>query len=165
MKGCLENMTNILGFKIDPIDQCLLDQYRWLVSTNGYVVANRNKKKLYLHRVIMEAPEGMEVDHINLDKLDNRRNNLRIVTGSQNKMNRLVQKNNRNGLKGITFEAGKWRVRIQANGNRYNIGSYSTQKEATKQYHLAADILHGEFKRSDYSLEKQFKETDEFLGI
>ena len=74
-------------FLIDEADLYIVKPYGWHVSKNGYVVRNNDKKTL--HSIIMQTPKGKVTDHINGDKLDNRRNNLRVVGYSENGYNKI----------------------------------------------------------------------------
>src|SRR4051794_8623449 len=73
---------------VDDEDADKVNQYDWYLSGAGYPHAWMGGKKVMLHRFLLDVPSGFEVDHINRDKLDNRRNNLRIVTHQQNNMNK-----------------------------------------------------------------------------
>ena len=85
-----------------------------------------------MHREILGAEKGQEVDHINRHKLDNRKANLRFVTSSQNKMNTGLQKNNTSGYRGVCWYSpqSKWCVRVAMNGHRYFLGYYKDKDEA-----------------------------------
>lgn len=105
---------------IDKEDYIKNSETRWFVS-NGYCC---NSYGNVFHRLIMNAQIGQIVDHINGNRLDNRRNNLRFVTASQNGQNRKV--------KGITYDKKrkKWNANIVVNGKRYYLGRYQTEEEA-----------------------------------
>ena len=79
-------------FKFSLEDWELVTRHSWCVDPRGYLAATYNKKHTVLHRLIMNAPKGYVTDHINGDKLDNRRENLRICTQHQNTMNNKVSK-------------------------------------------------------------------------
>lgn len=106
-----------------------------------------NKEHVFMHRFIMMAPEGLEVDHINGNRLDNRECNLRIVTPSKNQYNRRMQRNNKTGYKGVSFDRsrGKFMASISANGKQINLGRFKTAEEAARAYNQAALELHGEY--------------------
>lgn len=120
----------------------------WQPRARGYyVMAKIEKKTIYMHRVIMEPPEGMTVDHINHNPLDNRRCNLRLATRSQNQMNHRVQRNNTSGFKGVHLfkRTGKYRAYIMVMGKEKHLGYFVTAEEAHAAYCAAAAELHGEF--------------------
>jgi hypothetical protein len=133
----------------------LLNQYKWSVTINGYVsrVSSQNGKKtrIYLHRLITGASKGAYVDHIDGNKLKNTTSNLRLVTCSQNGMNR-KSGNTISKYKGITFDnsTGKWRTRITKNKKIISAGSYKTELEAAKAYDLKALELFGEYARLNF---------------
>ena len=107
-----------------------LNWWKWRTHSKGYVVrmvgGRKNMHMIYMHRLINKTPKGMETDHVNRDKLDNRRNNLRSVTGTQNKMNTGLWKNNQSGFKGVSLDKtnGKWKVQICVNGENIILGHY-----------------------------------------
>lgn len=103
-----------------------------------------NTKSVFLHRFITDAPKGMVVDHINHDTLDNRDENLRIISHCENLQNRKgAQSDSRTGIRGVGWLKSKnrWRARIKINGKSIFIGSFSdigeaeaAVKEARKKY-------------------------------
>lgn len=104
-----------------------------------------------LHRVLMNAPKGLEVDHRNGDGLDNRRQNLRLATRIQNGFNRRKPKNNTSGYKGVTSAyGGKWEASVSANKIRHHLGVHLTPEDAARAYDRAAKQLHGEFARLNF---------------
>jgi hypothetical protein len=104
---------------------------------------------IYLHRVILPTPEGMQVDHINGDGLDNRRANLRLATPQENSCNRPISRFNMHGTKGITWHKRccKWQAAIGHKGAKIYLGVYRTALEAHYAYIAASERLHGEFGR------------------
>lgn len=105
---------------LDYEDYLSISNERWFVS-NGYCYNSGGQS---LHRKIMNAEKGQVIDHINGNKLDNRKINLRFVTKSQNGQNRKC--------KGITYdkERKKWCANIVVNGKRHYLGRYDTEDEA-----------------------------------
>lgn len=120
---------------VDDEDFEYLSQWKWYFSKNGYAARKQriglrkfNKQKLiYMHRLINKTPEGFQTDHINRDKLDNRKENLRIATSSQNAINTNLYKNNTSGYRGIYWDKirNKWQVSIKANQKKIHLGYYS----------------------------------------
>lgn len=100
-------------------------------ANNGYA---KDSKGNLIHRVIMEAPFGMEVDHINGNSLDNRRSNLRVCTSRENQQNRHYHRSGR--LVGATFHklSGKWQCVMNIDGKPKHIGLYKTEFEAHEAY-------------------------------
>jgi hypothetical protein len=88
-----------------------------------------------MHRVILDAPKGMLVDHINGDGLDNRRANLRFATRSQNQQNLHAPSRSRTGVRGVTIVPRRtkpYRARLHLNGKHISLGYYETLEEASK---------------------------------
>lgn len=111
------------------------------VGKNGYVYyslwTNGRSRPGTLHTLLVKAPKGMHVDHVNGNKLDNRLENLRIVTNSQNQANRHnLNKNNKSGVRGVTAPAhlrrgGKpWLAQIGISGKVIYLGIFATLEEA-----------------------------------
>ena len=107
----------------------------------------KDKKTEYLHRLIMDAPRGIEVGHINGDSLDNRRCNLRLATRAQNACNTRMRSHSTIGLKGVERDGKRYRARITVGGKRLPLGSFDSKEEAYSAYCKAAKELHGEFAR------------------
>lgn len=125
----------------------LMQQY-WHLSSAGYAVCTRwgkEKKLTYLHRLVMDAPKGVEVDHINRDPLDNRRENLRLCSHSQNGANKLPPAS-KSGYKNVykTYET-RWQVKAKVKGKITYFGSYRSLKEAVIKSNEVLIELHGEF--------------------
>lgn len=128
---------------------------RWNAQKCGkrfYVSKNSKNKKIYLHRYIMNCPDGFCIDHINGNSLDNRKLNLRICSFRENSRN--VKKQS---FKGITkTKNGKYQVQIQHNGRHIVIGVFSVESEAARVYDFAAAMLFGEFANFNFSFSKKF---------
>lgn len=102
---------------------------------------------LMLHRVVMDAPSGMCVDHINHDTLDNRKSNLRIVTKQQNQCNVVKREGNSSRFKGVCWNkrAKLWYAYINVYGKRSHLGYYKSEEDAARAYDEASLKLHGEY--------------------
>ena len=129
---------------VDDEDYSDLIKYKWQYN-NGY--AKRGINTIRMARQIMNATPLQEVDHINRNKLDNRRENLRIVTRGQNVRNIFKRKDSPNKFKGIHYikAKNKWIARIQINGKRISSGYFLTEEEAAKRYDELAKKYHKEF--------------------
>lgn len=107
---------------------------------DGYPCISLKGKHTKIHRFVMGAnPDGLETDHINRDKLDNRRENLRFVTGAENRKNRGAY--SKSGKKHIYFDSHSfrkkpWKVSIRADGKTKNIGYYETREQAEQAVYL-----------------------------
>jgi hypothetical protein len=118
---------------VDDEDYEYLSQFKWSYMCRGYAARSpegATHPKILMHRVINNTPADMQTDHINRDRLDNRRSNLRTVTHTENMRNRSIHRNNKSGASGVTWnkQANKWRVRY----SQTFIGQFSTLEEATK---------------------------------
>lgn len=107
------------------------------IHGSGYVRVGLQGRSYAAHRIIYELhygpiPEGYEIDHINHDRIDNRIENLRLVTHQQNNCNRTLQSNNKTGVSGIHWDNRrcKYVVRITVQGHKYHIGYFNTFEEA-----------------------------------
>jgi hypothetical protein len=99
-----------------------------------------------MHREVVDAKPGDIVDHINHDRLDNRRSNLRICTHSQNCANgEGLRSHNSAGYKGVYAVRDKWRAQIRVNGRCHHLGYFVTKREAAIAYNEAAVRLFGPF--------------------
>lgn len=140
---------------VDDEDYDLVNKWKWYCK-RGYAVrsiyVNKKSKKVYLHRFLMNTPEGLSVDHINGNKLDNRKANLRNCTLQQNLCNRPVSKNKDScKFKGVyRHESGKWLALIKKDGKRFHIGLFSEIKDAAKAYDKKAIELQGEFAHPNF---------------
>ncbi len=116
---------------IDADDAALIGALRWNLMKNGYAIASKRAGsrtlKLLMHRLITGNPDGMVVDHINHQRLDNRRVNLRICCGSQNAKN---QRHVPGKTKGVRSIGNTWEARIAVDGHRIHLGCFKSQEEA-----------------------------------
>lgn len=133
---------------VDDNDFEWLSQWKWHYGGRGYAVRTINRsEKIYMHRVVLKNPPGYESDHINMDRLDNRRGNLRICTVKQNQRNRGLMKTNTSGFKGVYFRGKyrykKWAVYIMGKF----LGGFENKLDAAKRYNECVREYHGEFAR------------------
>lgn len=114
-----------------------------------YVARGANQKTIYMHRILKPCIDKEQIDHINRDSLDNRKNNLRICNHSQNQMNRGKQNANTSGYKGVTWDkyAGRWLSSIKLNGKLINLGRFKTKEETALAYNEGAKKYHDEFAK------------------
>jgi hypothetical protein len=121
---------------VDDCDREMLEAMgKWHISSGGYCVRRRPNTRM--HRVIMQPPDNLFVDHINGNKLDNRRENLRIVTNQQNQWNQTR-------AKGYYWNAerNKWQVTIVVNKKNIFLGRFDTEEQARQAYLNAKQELH-----------------------
>lgn len=140
---------------IDDMDADLL-YTTWCISPSGYVYTKKFNKSVYLHRIILSRKLGRQLngrkettDHINGNKCDNRRENIRLATNTQNNWNTRPKKNGRSKYKGVCWHEGKqsWMVFIRNGVKRIYLGIFKKEDEikAAKCYDRAAKEFHGEF--------------------
>lgn len=132
---------------IDDEDAVRLALHTWYKYPScHYVTACINNKTTSIHRFIMGAAEGQSIDHINGNRLDNRKVNLRICSHAANMKNRKPNKNGKSAYKGvIILPNGKYRAKIDSDSKRFELGVYPTERDAVIAYNAASKILHGEF--------------------
>lgn len=151
---------------VDPEDYAWLSQYKWYAhkTTYGTYMAARTYRDetgklifLYMHRAIVAAPEGMVVDHINGDTLDNRRANLRICTRAENNRNMHRFRTRKRAaihsrFKGVYWDkkSKKWMAQIRVNKRNIYLGRYETEQEAAIAYDLAALHYFGDYARPNF---------------
>lgn len=141
----------------DDADWPRIARYRWytISSKSGYYAMTKIKwpdgrrRVIGMHRLLMDDPPGRRVDHISRDTLDNRRQNLRAATDSQNKTNARLYRNNTTGFRGVRRWADPrlkpWYAQVSLHGKRHHLGSFVTMEEAIRAYDAAARALHGEY--------------------
>lgn len=120
--------------KVDDDDYAELSAYKWRYHSQGYACrwdySVRPKRMILMHRQIMNTPKGLETDHINHDKLDNRRTNLRIVSSTINGLNASLAKNNTSGFQGVSRAGNRWRAYININRKQISLGCFDTKEDA-----------------------------------
>lgn len=152
-----KNKTNIL---IDKEDYERLIGNGWSLSLteHGYIFCNKylGKKdgkykyeRKYLHALIMGTPKGLFTDHINGNRLDNRKKNLRICSAGQNTYNMKSNHGTSSSHKGVYKHSvnNRWIAQIRKAGKTEYLGSFKTEKEAALTYNRRAVELHGDFAR------------------
>jgi len=129
----------------------LFEKYNWFVSGNGYLMRMDKRKGIYFHRELLNFSSS-EIDHINNNKLDNRRSNLRYCSRSQNNYNSLKRTNTRSQYKGIIYEKGinKWRPRIKINKKSISLGCFNSELAAALVYDYHAKKHYKEFAKINF---------------
>ena len=139
---------------IDAADVHLIEGKNWQAKpclntfyANRSASINGEKVTTSIHRVLMSPPDGLMVDHIDGNGLNNRRSNLRITTASQNQSNRRHQNTEKSLPKGVSFhkQTGKWSARITKNGAVHWLGLFDDPPTAHAAYREASKHYHGEF--------------------
>ena len=139
------------------VDDC---DFEWLSKHKWCAVKGRNtfyaitsikntvtKKwhNMRMHRLILNAPQSMDVDHRDHDGLKNIRSNIRLCTRSQNTSNMLPRKNKTSQYKGVSRHKNKWIAQIDCNGKHIHLGSFPNELDAARRYDVKAKELFGEF--------------------
>jgi hypothetical protein len=143
---------------VDVEDYEKLAQYDWQLyeskSKNLYAFRYENGKFIKMHRVIMNAPAGVFVDHRYGDGLDNRKVNLRIVTRAQNQYNRRkISKKTTSKYKGVHFkkDMNKFCATIGLKGKKTHLGYFDNEIDAAKAYDEAAKKLFGDYAKLNFA--------------
>lgn len=148
VKGKLSNSDSY--FYIDNDDFEVVNRYCWHVSTGGYAetIERGSRKRISMHRLIMSIEDKeTEVDHINHNKLDNRKSNLRPCKNSENGKNKKIMNTNISGEIGVSYKASlnKWQASITSDCKRIYLGVYSDFDDAVKARKEAEKKYFGEF--------------------
>jgi HNH endonuclease len=145
---------------VDDEDFNQLNQWKWHVSRDGsgkkfyalrYAYITGKRVTVHMHRLIMNAKEKLEVDHIDGDGLNNQRNNLRLCTHAENVRNYQLPKHNKSGYKGVHWnkQQQKWRAAIKVNNKEITLGHFKNIMDAVAVRDQKARELHGEFANTN----------------
>ena len=133
---------------VDTEDYAFLMRWKWHASqgtSTWYAERMEKGTKLKMHRAIMNVPKGMDIDHRNHYGLDNRRQNIRVCTRTQNQQNQRPTVGCTSKYKGVSRESGKWRSRICIHNRNISLGAYESEIAAARVYAEKAKELFGEF--------------------
>lgn len=136
---------------VDIDDFEKLNEFKWHYHKNGYACSNfRISGKFHymrMHRLVINAPAEKQVDHINGNRLDNRKNNLRLVNSAQQSWN----KRPRGRFKGVSmrpinkYPSRLWQASIKFNGKQFYLGDFKSKKAAASAYNAAAKKYFGKY--------------------
>jgi hypothetical protein len=136
---------------VDAADYEELSRYKWCLR-GGYAGRYENGKIIFMHRQIMSPPRGMIVDHIDHNRLNNCRANLRVCTRRQNTCNRRKRTGSSSRFKGVSRGKGhrKWRVELLSRGRKIWVGSFTDEVEAARAYDRKAVEVFGEYAHLNF---------------
>jgi len=152
-RECKITLTKGLFATVDPEDYEWLNAFRWHATCSRgryYAATVVNGKSISMHRMIMNPPPGMQVDHKSTDRLNNHRDNLRLATAGQNRHNTGPSKRRKGRPKssqyvGVTRHGDKWKVKITHEGQEHFLGYFDDEIEAALAWDAKAKELRGEF--------------------
>lgn len=144
----------LVEFTYSETDKELIESRTWYMANTGYIMTdfrvNRRPVRKQFHRLVMGEPEGMVVDHIDGNPLNNTRENLRICTQQENTRNSKKERiNNSSGCVGVSFNKAtkKWRAYIVVDYKQLSLGYYKTKEEAIDARKIGEKKHFGEFNR------------------
>lgn len=144
---------NGLVCTIDSDDIEIVRKYIFSPSKEGYWVGKIDRKNVALHRIVMGANKGDVVDHINGDKGDNRKCNLRKCTVAQNAWNSGKRRSGSSKYKGVYLRGKRWHACIMVNAKTIRLGGFDEELAAAIAYDVAARKYHGEFAKTNLPIE------------
>ena len=159
IEGNIAYVTLTKGYEavIDIADLDIVGNHNWCVTTGTQTmyamrtdISGPRPKTVFMHRSIMNEPVGLDVDHVDCDGLNNKRENLRVATRTQNLQNQRLKNENTSGYKGVSWDKKrkKWRAQIRINKKSKCLGRHRTAKEAHAAYCAASKKFHAEFGRA-----------------
>lgn len=139
------------AFIFDAADLTLIERHTWHLGKRGYPATHYHGRTVVFHRFLFPDAEG-EIDHINGDKMDNRRCNLRICTHQQNAFNQKRRRTNTSGYIGVSpvRDALYYEAYIHLHGRKHHIGTFQNVKQAARTRDAVARLIFGEYARLNY---------------
>lgn len=145
---------------VDDEDAAVVSKYKWHCNDSGYAVTqirigDGSAKKVRMHRLLLNPPADMDIDHINGNRMDNRRCNLRICTRSENLRNAKKHKTHAEAsskFKGVCWhkQRRRWYARYRKDGKQFHIGLFDNEEDAARAYDAAAKTAFGAFARLNF---------------
>ncbi len=148
------NITQGQKVLVDNEDFERINKQKWSFNRGyAYGWSSIEKKRIYMHRLIIKVPKGLYVDHINGNKLDNRKENLRFATIAQNQHNQgKYAKKATSIYKGVYWHKNNkiWQSQIKLHGVKNFIGRFKNELHAAMAYDLWAKELHGDYAKLNF---------------
>jgi hypothetical protein len=126
-------------------------RHNWYLDSNGYPMTYTGRSKTLHKNLLGKQEKGYVIDHINRNKLDNRMENLRIITAKENSYNRTKNINSNNKYKGVRKSGNKYIASISKDGIKREIGGFETEEAAAEAYDMMAEELFGEFAGKNFN--------------
>ena len=147
--------------RVDPEDYAELARHKWCAarqSNTFYAVRADGKRQVRMHRVVVNAPRGLVVDHIDHNGLHNVKRNLRQCTKSQNARNQRPQVGRSSKYAGVGWHKGdgKWYARVNDSGHQHWLGTFTSEREAAKARDEAAKQIFGRFAHLNFPKERRW---------
>lgn len=152
------NYGEVRWAKVDAEDYEWLSSKKWFLSRFGYAytvlrrvktTGKSTQQNIPMHRIVSMANSDQHTDHINGDRIDNRKSNLRVCTNQQNARNAKLRPLNTSGYKGVSWDksSGRWRAYIKVDYKQLWLGYHHDKRDAARAYNNAAKRYFGEFAR------------------
>jgi hypothetical protein len=125
-------------------------RHSWYLDSNGYPMTYTGRSKTLHKNLLGKQEKGYVIDHINRNKLDNRLENLRVISARENSYNRTKNKSSNNKYKGVIKRGEKYVASITKNGIRKEISGFDTEEDAARMYDMMAEELFGEFAGKNF---------------
>ena len=137
---------------VDAADYEWLSGYHWHLCSGGYAARSEKGKRILMHRQIMDPPKGMVVDHIDGNRANNCRSNLRVCTRAENQRNQRKQRGSASAFKGVGYLKGSERchAKLVFEGKTVWLGHFDDEVEAARAYDRAAVECFGEFAHLNF---------------
>ncbi len=152
MKFEIKKVADKFCFQLDEEDAMQFVGIPLMKTSHGYLRVNSSnfKGERYVHRIVMKAQKCEVVDHINGDKMDNRKKNLRICSQADNCLNKVIGKRNKSGVAGVYYDSKreKWAAQISVKKKTISLGRFDTKEEAIAVRLKSQEKYHGEYSSS-----------------